>query len=61
MVQKVFNDSHSVVTSCKVKRSRVAALQVPAVYVLGCAKLLQYRKTLGDFVTPKSGIIHAIH
>lgn len=46
MVEQVFNHSHSVVTSCKVERSGVAALQVPAVYVLGGAKLLPGRDNM---------------
>lgn len=43
VVQQVFNHSHPVVTSCKVERSGMTALQVPAVYVLGGAQLLPHR------------------
>lgn len=46
VVKQIFNDSHSVVTSCKVERSGVAALQVPAVYILGGAKLLPHRDNM---------------
>lgn len=46
MVQQVLDYSHSVVTGCKVERSRVAALQIPTVDILGSAQLLPQTETI---------------